>query len=151
MKTILTGKKIVNMRRKPFIAVFVKYFNDKKLSLELGKLYNGIIKYDIKQLISDKEEQVLLSPLLIDDVISNAPKMIIECNSDQIVAILSGDDIFDNVQKLNTYKLQIIDYVKENKYDGNKLITLKRKHFTSIIANHLNDKKLRALIGRLYN
>eukprot|EP01084_Bolivina_argentea_P103270 185004_1 len=71
------GEKIMNMKRKPFINEFAKHFNDNKLKLELGKLYNSIIKYDIGQLILDNEEQKqedeLLSPLLYHDVSLNAP------------------------------------------------------------------------------
>eukprot|EP01084_Bolivina_argentea_P036904 68221_1 len=125
----LDGAKISKMKRKTFISEFVNYFDDKKLSMQLGKLYNKIIKYDITKFVKNKH-----------DIWANEPQCITDCNMDQIMCIL-GNDIFDSLHKLKQHKSQIICYFTENKFDGNKLIGLQRKPFINLISQHLEDKK----------
>eukprot|EP01084_Bolivina_argentea_P083738 151603_1 len=53
--------------------------------------------------------------------------------------------------KLNECKSEIVSYIKQNSVDENKLHEMKRKNFINEIANHLNNKKLKAALGQLYN
>eukprot|EP01084_Bolivina_argentea_P201936 345096_1 len=81
---------------------------------------------------------------------SNEPKRIMECSVDQIIYILSID-ILNNVNKLKEHKLDIINYIRKNKFDGNKLVNLQRKPFIAAISQYLDNKKLSGAIGQLYN
>eukprot|EP01084_Bolivina_argentea_P103273 185009_1 len=141
------GNKIIKMQRKPFIKEFVKYFKDnKKLSVDLGKLYNGIIKYDVPKLINRLFLETKQKTLL-----SHQPKTIKECNIDQIAHIVNSNGIFDDLDKLKQHKCSVIHYLKENKYNGNKFIDLTRKQFITAIAEYLDNDQLKPQISQFYN
>merc|ERR1712228_485399 len=53
------------------------------------------------------------------------------------------------VTKLKQYTNDIIIYLKQNQFDGTKLIQMKRKEFINQLSMHLNDKKLAAKLGIL--
>eukprot|EP01084_Bolivina_argentea_P291637 501248_1 len=81
----------------------------------------------------------------------NGPKLLMECNISQISSILNNLEIFNKSDALLKYKHDIINYIMDNNLDGAKLSKLNRKEFLNQISSHLNDKKIRAPLGQLYN
>eukprot|EP01084_Bolivina_argentea_P314813 545314_1 len=121
----LDGAKLIKMNRKNFMKEAAAYCNDKKLTSQFGALYNAIIKCDILGLYDndDKNEEEKLQ----QDIWSNNPQTISQCDVNQIV------------------------YILNNELDGAKLIKMNRKNFMKEAAAYCNDKKLTSQFGTLYN
>eukprot|EP01083_Nonionella_stella_P219947 787396_1 len=58
----------------------------------------------------------------------NGPKPMSQCNVEQIVFLLK-DEILDQEMKLRPHKDEIIKYIKDHAFDGNKLSQTKRTQF----------------------
>eukprot|EP01084_Bolivina_argentea_P290795 499622_1 len=82
------------------------------------------------------------------DIWCNQPTSIEQCNVSQIEYI-TEQIIVNELSKLNDYKSKIIDFIKEHKMNGNKLISMKRKDFICKIAEYLKDNKLKGSLGTL--
>eukprot|EP01084_Bolivina_argentea_P083744 151611_1 len=80
----------------------------------------------------------------------NNPTSITECNIKQIIEILNTEYIWENLNKLSSYKHKIIKYTEEHIYDGNTLYEMKRKGFIIQMAQHLGNNKLKGQLGLLY-
>eukprot|EP01084_Bolivina_argentea_P238311 400377_1 len=85
-----------------------------------------------------------------DKVWESVPVSVSECNSAQLLYIFNNGNVFDGLNKLLNFKINIIDYIRENKFDGNTFIHIGRKHFAAKMVQHCNDKKLRSQLGSLY-
>eukprot|EP01084_Bolivina_argentea_P048117 88672_1 len=151
----LDGSSITEMGRKSFMKQAASYVKNKKLTIQFGKLYSFITNVDIflvsnnnKNIVRDQKLE--LNSKSIDDVWSNNPQSILECNTHQIVFLLQTD-IIDKLNNLKSVKSEIIDYFTINCFDGNKIINMKRKEFISLLMTKLNDKKLTGQVGKLYN
>eukprot|EP01084_Bolivina_argentea_P026518 49330_1 len=83
-----------------------------------------------------------------DNIWSNYPNVISDCNTEQIIHILTNENIFDN--KISDHKLKIIEYINENELDGAALVDMKRKPFLNQLAKYLSNKKLKLSLGKLY-
>eukprot|EP01084_Bolivina_argentea_P048476 89326_1 len=155
------------MSRKKFMQILAEYLNKKKLKPSLGALYNAIIKYDMSKLCKDQDhkretndsENTTTLAKDTDEkqqfIWDDMPKTIEHCSMEQILWILNND-IFDNLNEKNknnliSYQSAIVKYIQENKYDGAILHQMSRKEFMKILAEYLNNKKLKPSIGALYN
>eukprot|EP01084_Bolivina_argentea_P107591 192368_1 len=81
------------------------------------------------------------------DVWINKPQSIQQCNLQQMVCIL--EHVIHN--KLIDYKSDIVNYMKQNELDGNKFCGMKRKAFINEFSAYLDNKKLRGVLGSLFN
>eukprot|EP01084_Bolivina_argentea_P306195 529065_1 len=77
------------------------------------------------------------------------PESVSDCTVSQIIAIVK--EIVPGINELQTRLLDIIEYIKQNKFDGTKITEMPRKYFMKQIASHFDDKKLTFPFGRLYN
>eukprot|EP01084_Bolivina_argentea_P021026 39052_1 len=107
-------------------------------------------KYNDRQIDQKQEEKQQF-------IWSNTPESILECNAAQVINIISNV-IFDKLKRkqrdvLISYKLNIIEYVKEHKCDGSKLHAMKRKTFITNVMTYLNvnDNKLKQPLGAIYS
>eukprot|EP01084_Bolivina_argentea_P285074 488776_1 len=83
------------------------------------------------------------------------PKTILQCNMKQVQWIMN-QDIFDKLktkdsQKLTPYKSEILKCIQNTNCDGSQLKQLKRKGFINKIAEYVQNNKLKASLGALYN
>eukprot|EP01083_Nonionella_stella_P080509 221309_1 len=85
-----------------------------------------------------------------DGIWINDPQSIEECNVQQIVYILNHSDIFSELDRLRDIKHDIIQYLEQNQYDGAKWINTTRKDFMNQIADHMNQKKIKGQLTKLY-
>eukprot|EP01084_Bolivina_argentea_P083742 151608_1 len=158
------GKKLNEISRKDFITQIAEYMSDKKLKGHLGKLYNKLRDYDVSKYVDVKNDSINLpirksnrimtsqNVLRIknEDVWSNGPKIISECNLQQILCIVTNGKVFDKLNNLTDYKENIIKYFEENNFDGKTLENMKKKDFAIKIAEHMNNNKLKGHLSRLY-
>eukprot|EP01084_Bolivina_argentea_P185049 319142_1 len=106
-----------------------------------------------------KQEMKLNSKIIDSDsdigeeheIWGNNPQTIKECNLEQMVYILSNCNVFDKVDRLIPIKQHIIEYFESNDINGDKFIALKRKIFSEQISKHMNNKKIKGALGKLYN
>eukprot|EP01084_Bolivina_argentea_P259464 437799_1 len=86
---------------------------------------------------------------------SNKPPSIQQCNVDQISFIVQNyvfDEIRENYSnKLIPHKNEIIKYMKQHNFNGNKLSDSSRKQFAKELQLHLNSKKLTMSLLALYD
>eukprot|EP01084_Bolivina_argentea_P042913 79103_1 len=82
---------------------------------------------------------------------SNNPKSLTDCNVLQILYILDEEETFNTLDKLLMHKNDIANYINDKSLDGAKLSEVGRKTFLDQISDHLNDKKLKGKLGKLYN
>eukprot|EP01084_Bolivina_argentea_P316135 547913_1 len=133
------GTKLEEMKRKCFINDVATYLDNNKLKGSLGPFYKTIMTH-----FEQKEEKSMVS---LDDWIDK-PQFIKECSTDQIACIV--DHIIANkTNKLREHKQSIINYLKQNQFDGSKLYEIQRKDFINKIAKYLENNKLRAPLGLL--
>eukprot|EP01084_Bolivina_argentea_P179222 309711_1 len=125
------GNKLNNIVRKKFISQLVTHCNDKKLAAQLGRLYTSMLKFDLSQFVVTTNNET-----------ASLDEEKTECNLQQIIEILQN--ILDNFHLLANHKQQIIEYIQENKFDGNKLQQTGRKPFINKICEHFNNNKLKA-------
>eukprot|EP01084_Bolivina_argentea_P262473 443873_1 len=106
----------------------------------------------IKRHYRNKNTQTNIQIHKLPNQISNdsKPQSISECDLNEIIHIILNDDLIDQINRLKLLKLNIIEFIKENKFDGHKLVNTTRKEFINELATHLNVKKLRGHIGKLY-
>eukprot|EP01084_Bolivina_argentea_P253225 425295_1 len=149
------GNKLKQFPRKAFAAEIIQYLkqDDTKLNGSLVSLYTAITKYDISNLFKlneekEKENDDDLFKLNEEHVWSNKPRSIENCNVAQIISML---DYFlvDKENKLMKYKQEIIKYITQEQFNGYKLNKLSRKDFINQLADHLNDRKTKPLLGKL--
>eukprot|EP01084_Bolivina_argentea_P253232 425303_1 len=57
--------------------------------------------------------------------------------------------LVDKENKLMKYKQEIIKYITQEQFNGYKLNKLSRKDFINQLADHLNDRKTKPLLGKL--
>eukprot|EP01084_Bolivina_argentea_P037597 69549_1 len=138
-KQKLNGSKLMQINRKQFSSQMAKYFNNKKLRGAFGQLYTTIKDYNLQAFVSD------------EDIWSNKPESVAHCNSKQIMYILDQNEVFENLDKLSKYKMSITNYIQKNDFDGQKLSKTNRKTFANQIVKHLDNKKLKANLAKLYN
>eukprot|EP01084_Bolivina_argentea_P290790 499614_1 len=138
----IDGNKLIQIKRKIFMSEIKNYLNieTNKLNGPLATLYTAITKYNISTLFENDAES---------DIWSNKPSHTSECNVDQL------SDIFHYIIstkecKLSEYKDNIINYIKQNAIDGNKLIAMGRKRFINNVALYFSNLKLKAVLGKLY-
>eukprot|EP01084_Bolivina_argentea_P225578 381171_1 len=91
----------------------------------------------------------------ISDIWWNKPVSIKQCSIDQIVWILNNE-LFEMLKpttrdKLINRKSEIIKYIEENNFDGEKLTNMNRKEFGDILKHHLKNKKLKAPLSVLHS
>eukprot|EP01084_Bolivina_argentea_P304144 525189_1 len=85
------------------------------------------------------------------DIWSNNPASIIQCNVEQIIYILYRVILDDEkLKKLSDHRDAIINYIKDNEYNGRKILETKKKPFITQIVEHFDDKKLRGPFTNLY-
>eukprot|EP01084_Bolivina_argentea_P255378 429512_1 len=83
---------------------------------------------------------------VFEDIWVNKPKTIDQCNVQQIMEILENH-IFDelnpkHVDKLVQHKTDIIECIKQNKFNGKSLTEMNRKSFATTLKQHLKNNKL---------
>eukprot|EP01084_Bolivina_argentea_P208876 355942_1 len=137
------GAILHNMNRKDFMKILAAYLGNKKLKISLGALYNAVIKYDMQKLLPNEEQTS-------DATVPNQSQHINiqQADIDQI-AYIAKHVIENQIGKLNEHKETIIQYIKENKINGYKLVA-EGKEFVNKIAVCLNDNKLKVLLEILY-
>eukprot|EP01084_Bolivina_argentea_P282580 483729_1 len=129
------GYQLQEMKRKEFINKLSVYFNNKKLKGALGMLYNAVIKSDI--FVNNKEQ-------IMEDIWSNHPETIQQCNVDQIACIT--DHIISNkMSTLAEQKQNIIKCIKQSNIDGSKLKKTTAKDFCNEIKIDLDDTGMESL------
>ena len=85
-----------------------------------------------------------------EDIWSNNPSSIAECNVDQITYIMVNSLVFEDRPLLKEYKPEIIRYFAENEMDGKAISSMKRKDFCGISTSYLKDTKTKGSLGKLY-
>eukprot|EP01084_Bolivina_argentea_P271197 461371_1 len=135
-QTDMNGTKLVEIGRKVFMTQAAAHLANKKLTIQFGQLFNAIIKFDVSK-ISDNLNKM------------HQPDSIADYNVSQIVFILETD-IIDKLDKLKLRKSDIIDYFKENGFDGAKIANIKKKEFISELVKVLGNKKLTMQLATLY-
>eukprot|EP01084_Bolivina_argentea_P036905 68222_1 len=145
------GNKFANTSRKEFITQLVTKLGDKKLTMQTAKLYSQVTNYDISKFLSNIKNQKDSSPQKnnLHDIWLSNPQLISKCNTHQIAFIVETD-IINKLNKLQPLKTDIIDFIKDNKFDGAKLNAVGRKQFIAELSIKFNNKKLRAQLGKLY-
>eukprot|EP01084_Bolivina_argentea_P317603 550682_1 len=88
-----------------------------------NKLQSSILSGVIDEIDNNKHEIDIKSELE-HDVWQNKPHSISQCNTAQIASILNETDIMNNLHKLSEFKSDIINYMKENEFDGEKIINM---------------------------
>eukprot|EP01084_Bolivina_argentea_P214608 364334_1 len=131
----LNGQKITNTSRKHFMKDAAAHFDNKKLTIQFGKLYSAITKYDVSKFMRHN---------------NNSPKYLSECTVDEIVAILN-DYILDNLDStdLKAQKCNVFEFIKAYKFDGEQIMN-RRKEFILKLKEYLNDPKLSGQIAKLH-
>merc|ERR1712228_262368 len=132
----IDGNKLIEMKRKKFMIDIAAHLTNKKLTVALGYLYKDLMQFDVK------------SSLYEDIWSNNKPQSIEECNMTQIIFI-AENVISDKVTELKQYTNDIIIYLKQNQFDGNKLTQMKGTEFINQLSLHLNDQKLKGKLGKL--
>eukprot|EP01084_Bolivina_argentea_P319348 553910_1 len=79
----------------------------------------------------------------------NQPQSVSECDIFQIIYITNN--VIVDLDKLQPLQQNIIEYIKENQFDGNKLTTISRKEFIKNFVTYFDTKKLTLQFGKLYN
>eukprot|EP01084_Bolivina_argentea_P154905 270004_1 len=147
------GAKILSMKRKEFMSQLAKHFKDNKLKYTFGILQTKLRDYDIsrftKYISNESASDLTNSPINKDTQIiniwSNCPSSVQECNIEQIVHILNHMFLDNEKQfaKIIDRQKDVINYIKNNHFDGAKILSTKRKEFISQLAKHFNDNKLK--------
>eukprot|EP01084_Bolivina_argentea_P179939 310897_1 len=92
-------------------------------------------------------------------IFHSIPESIHNCTVKHIIWIINNY-IFNNkiqnknekiIAKLSQYKIKIIEFINENKLDGNELIKRGRKKFASSLKQYLKNKKLHSPSATLYS
>ena len=65
--------------------------------------------------------------------------------------MLNDDTMFENLNHLNKYKKETIEFIEKNNFDGKKLTEIKKKTFKEKITKQLNNKKISGDLIKLYN
>eukprot|EP01084_Bolivina_argentea_P181347 313206_1 len=139
----IDGNKLKEMKRKHFINTIATHLENIKLKGSLGQLYNALMKYHPQNMVKNNSTQN------VKDIWYNKPQSIPDCNVDQIQYI-TNDIIINKVYKLGEYKQNILNYMKQDRFDGGKLQKMKRKQFLNDISAYLNNTKTKAPLGTLY-
>eukprot|EP01084_Bolivina_argentea_P091701 165054_1 len=135
------GNKLQQTKRKEFINKIATHLQNNKLKPSLGALYKVIMEYPSKLFENDNNTK--------ENIWFTKPESIQQCDVNQIKFIVNHV-IVNNVDKLNGYKLKIIQYVQQRQINGDKLYEMKRKDFINEMVLHLdNNKKLKAQLGKL--
>eukprot|EP01084_Bolivina_argentea_P096722 173868_1 len=152
----LNGNMLMSMNRKKFVSEMKEHLKltDNKLKAPIAGLYSTITNYNIsthgmnKHKDEEKHEEKH-EQKESEDVFQNQPKLIDQCNADQIQWLLKHkifDELTQNAaDKLVKYKKAIIEYFQEYKIDGRGLKCIDRKEFATKIKSHLHlkDNKLK--------
>eukprot|EP01084_Bolivina_argentea_P312078 540272_1 len=88
--------------------------------------------------------------IVFEDVWSNKPESIIDCNVNQIIYIFNNGHVLDDLNVLVAHKDIITIYMKENELSGVKLSEMKSDSFINQLSDYLNNTKLRLQLGCLY-
>eukprot|EP01084_Bolivina_argentea_P054347 99699_1 len=131
----LDGSKLFEMKRKNFLNRVSAQLGDKKTKLSLGRLYSNIMNFNLSQ---------------YDISWYNHPTAVKDCSMEQVLYVLKHERILDGFDKLTHFKQDIIQYIKDNNMDGNKLMTMKTNDFINHLSEHLNNSKLRGQLDQLY-
>eukprot|EP01084_Bolivina_argentea_P103615 185578_1 len=137
------GKKITETNRKDFANNLVTYLNDKKMRGPLCQFYTIINKYDVSTLFTEQDTKT-------DDIWFDRPQIIQQCDPEQIVRIVA-QVIESKLHKLGQYKQNIINYIRQNKINGNQINATKRKDFVNNVSMYLDNSKTKGPLGALYN
>eukprot|EP01084_Bolivina_argentea_P048384 89163_1 len=144
------GKKLKEMNRKEFMKQIAGFMNNKKLTFELGKLYNRITKYILPKPDEQNNNSQQINSKNDNNIWSDCPTSVEQCNLQQIIFILNNENIFDKLNLLIDVKEKIISYFTENNFDGKKFVQTNRKDFMKQIAAFMNNKKMTLQLGKLY-
>eukprot|EP01084_Bolivina_argentea_P317902 551220_1 len=81
----------------------------------------------------------------------NNPETVADCNVDQIIMIINH--VITGIKKLQLLLPDIIKYVKQNKFDGQKITEMSRKDFIKHSTTNamFDNKKLKPHFGKLYS
>eukprot|EP01084_Bolivina_argentea_P276165 471176_1 len=143
------GTKFINTHKKEFISQLIQKLGDKTLTMQTAQLYKQVITYDVSTCWSNSTQYISSKSDNKQNVWSDNPQSISECNLHQI-AFIAECCILNKLDKLQPLKSDITDFMIQNKFDGSKLNAISRKQFISEFAERLEDKKLKAQLGKLY-
>eukprot|EP01084_Bolivina_argentea_P225002 380342_1 len=132
------SEKLMQMQEKAFAAKFISHLNskNKKINSPLAQLYTAIISYNISSVWAD---------------VVHKNEFITECNVHQISCVV--DHIISNkMSQFISYKQKIVNYIKNDKVDGNKLSKMSTNDFIDKITECLGKKDLKSTLpfGSLY-
>eukprot|EP01084_Bolivina_argentea_P104769 187581_1 len=113
-------------------------------------LFDDDIKGDAQYNNINTDTKCAERELSRNDLWSDEPASIRDCNLSQISYILNKEHIFDDLDRLIEYKEEIINYVKVNELNGSKLNGMKRKTFINKLCHHFDNNKIRGQLGQLY-
>eukprot|EP01084_Bolivina_argentea_P152152 265456_1 len=100
-------------------------FND--IQFELSRLFASLTQYELSELANDEKKTDILFP-----------KSIATCSLQQVVSILSTSDVFDDLEVLIQYKSEIINYFKNNWFNGSKLVHTIENDFVTQVSGYLH-------------
>eukprot|EP01084_Bolivina_argentea_P154160 268769_1 len=115
-----------------------------RVGLQNQYMNTNIYDFCIEDEVNDIKEDVSRS-----DVWYNHPQSVSECDIDQIICI--ANYIVADLDKLQPFQQEIVDYIKQSEYDGNKLTMTSRKEFMKDLTAHFGIKKLSVQFAKLYN
>eukprot|EP01084_Bolivina_argentea_P061829 113031_1 len=127
------GNKFCQTKRKEFASEIKKHLSDSKLVGALLFLHKSIITYDLRTVWGN--------------IWRNKPQSVQECNVAQIVCV--SQHIISNNDKLFPFKKTIIQYLRENQFNGSKMLTIQRKQFIKQLAELMNNNKLKPAVAKL--
>eukprot|EP01084_Bolivina_argentea_P208878 355948_1 len=150
------GPSLTKLNRKQFMNKIADDLGNKKLKQQLAMLYTNIMRFELKSFdnknVAEPEgNRQNTEKSITNDIWSNTPKSVTQCNAAQILYILNNNSIVENLAKLSKHKSDIINYVTQNQMDGVSLSQLGRKTFIMVISEYCNDKQMRGQLGTLYS
>eukprot|EP01084_Bolivina_argentea_P291821 501592_1 len=109
-----------------------------------------------KNIQYNNEENENENPSDQTNICSDFPDDVKDCSTNQIMSIVA-DHLFDSLKesmakKLINYKNNIIEYIKINQINGDKLLQMNRKHFVSELMKYLEltNNKLKAPLAAVH-
>ena len=81
----------------------------------------------------------------------HSPSSTIDCSNEQLISLLQTHASFDD-GKINQFKEEIIEYLKQNQINGECLMAMSRKKFSDSLVQHLNgNKKVRGPANKTWD